>query len=329
VITRRVLLRVAVAMPLATRTHAQANPSRPRVVGLIMPGPWAGAAQAFLSGMREHGWAEGTDFVLEQRVTGPDHGRAAALAAELQARGAEVLATINTGVAVEAHRGAPSLPLVMLVSGYPVEAGLAASLARPGGNVTGLSMYAGSEIFAKQVQMLAEARPSLRHLVVLWDYPAQTSEPAFREMQRAADVIGIGLEIIQSHDLAGLGATLARLDRGQVDTLLITLGGVHATSTGRSMLEDYVARRRALVAVDGGRIHQQSKLATLAYGTDTSELCRRAAWYVDRIMNGAKPGELPIQLPEIFTLGVNLRLTRELGIELATGILARADEVIE
>jgi len=279
--------------------------------------------------MREHGWTEGADVLLEQRVSGPDLTRSGPLALELQARGAEAIATVSTTTAVEAHRAVPALPIVMVTSGYPVELGLAASVARPGGKVTGLSVYAGSEIFAKQVQLLKEARPHLTRLAVLWDYPAPASVWAIRDMEAGARAIGVELEIIRIADPAALEAALEALAPRRIDTLFWTLGSAHGQPASRKLLEDFVLRHRVLGAIDSGNLRQQAGHVTPCYAADGLKLARRAAWYVDRILKGASPGDLPIQLPERFELGVNLALARRLGIELPAALLARPDDVIE
>ena len=184
---RRTVMLGAASLPIAGSVCAQNAPAKPRVVGLISPAPWQRPwLEPFFAGMRDLGWTQGKDFILEERASGPEASRAAGVAIELRSRGAEVLLTSTTNVAIEASRATPSLPIVMIASGYPVEVGLAASLAHPGGNVTGLSLYAGKEVFSKQVQLLTEARPGLRRIGVLWDYPPPDGPLGTREMQAAA-----------------------------------------------------------------------------------------------------------------------------------------------
>jgi putative ABC transport system substrate-binding protein len=160
---RRTLMLGAALLPIAGPVFAQKAPGKPRVIGFIAPSPWQRPwLEPFIAGMRDLGWADGNDFILEQRATGPEFRRAARLAIELRDLGAEILVTSTTNIAIEVSGATPSLPVVMVTSGYPVEVGLAASLQRPGGNVTGLSIYASKEVFSKHVQLLTEAKSGLR-----------------------------------------------------------------------------------------------------------------------------------------------------------------------
>jgi putative ABC transport system substrate-binding protein len=326
---RRTVMLGAVSLPVAGPLYAQTTPGKPRVIGFIAPVSWQRSwLQPFFAGMQDLGWAEGKDFILEQRATGLEANRAAQLAIELRDRGAEILVTSSTIVAVEARGAAPSLPIVMMTSGYPVEVGLAASLGRPGGNVTGLSIYAGKEVFSKHMQLLTEARPGLRHVGVLWDYPPPDGPLAIREMQAAARSLGIELELFTLHQSEDLQAALATLGNRRIDTLFATQGVVNSQPSNGSLIKAYVERHRAFVSVDVGRISEDS-FAAMIYSTKAGDHVRRTAWYVDRILKGAKPGDLPIELPSRFELQLNLRLARQLGIELPASLVARAERVFE
>jgi putative ABC transport system substrate-binding protein len=319
----------AASLPVAGPLCAQKVPGKPRVIGFIgsvaWPRPWL---EPFFSGMQDLGWTEGNDFILEQRATGPETSRAARLAIELRDRGAEILVTSSTIVAIEAGGAAPSLPIVMMTSGYPVEVGLAASLRRPGGNVTGLSIYAGKEVFSKHVQLLAEARPALRHVGVLWDYPPPDGPLGIREMQAAARSLGIDLELFTLQHAEDLQAALVTLGSRGIDTLFVAQGFVNSQPSSWSLIKGYVERHRVFVSVDVGRIGEDS-FAMMIYSAKAGDHVRRTAWYVDRILKGAKPGDLPIELPSRFELQLNLRLARQLGIELPASLIARAENVFE
>jgi len=326
---RRTVMLGTASLPIAGPVCAQKAPGKPRVIGFIGAIPWQRPwLEPFFAGMQDLGWAEGSDFILEQRATGTETSRAARLAVELRDQGVEILVTSTTNVAIEASRAAPSLPIVMMTSGYPVEVGLAASLRRPGGNVTGLSIYASKEVFSKHVQLLTEARPGLRHVAVLWDYPPPDGPLGIGEMQAAARSLAIELELFTLHHSEGLQMALATLGNRGVDTLFVTTGFVNLQPSNWSLLKAYVERHRALVSLDNGRISEDS-FAMMIYATRPGDHVRRAAWYVDRILKGAKPGDLPIELPSQFELHLNLRLARQLGIELPAGLIARAEKVFE
>jgi len=222
----------------------------------------------------------------------------------------------------------PSLPVVMITSGYPVEVGLAASLARPGGNVTGLTLYAGKEVFSKQVQLLTEARPGLRRIGVLWDYPPPDGPLGIREMQAAARALGVELELFTLQHAEDLQAALTTLGKSGIDTLFVTLGFVNLQPAAWAAIKGHVERHRAFVSFDSGRISEDS-FATMIYSTRPGDHVRRAAWYVDRILKGARPGDLPIELPSRFELQLNLRIARQLGIEIPASLISRADQVFD
>jgi putative ABC transport system substrate-binding protein len=326
---RRTVMIGAASLPIAGSVCAQNAAAKPRVVGLISPTPWQRAwLEPFFAGMRDLGWTQGKDYVLEERASGPETSRAAGVAIELRDRGAEILLTSTTNVAIEASRATPSLPVVMIASGYPVEVGLAASLARPGGNVTGLSLYAGKEVFSKQVQLLTEARPGLRRIGVLWDYPPPDGPLGIREMQAAARTLGIELELFTLQHAEDLQAALATLGKGGIDTLFVTLGFVNLQPAPWAAIKAYVERHRAFVSLDNGRISEDS-FATMIYSTRPGDHVRRAAWYVDRILKGARPGDLPIELPSQFELQLNLRIARQLRIEIPASLVSRADRILE
>lgn len=326
---RRTVMLGAASLPIAGSVCAQNAPPKPRVVGLISPAPWQRPwLEPFFAGMRDLGWTQGRDFILEERASGPEASRAAGVAIELRGRGAEVLLTSTTNVAIEASRATPSLPIVMIASGYPVEVGLAASLARPGGNVTGLSLYAGKEVFSKQVQLLTEARPGLRRIGVLWDYPPPDGPLGTREMQAAARALGVELELFTLQHAEDLQAALTTLGKGGIDTLFVTLGFVNLQPATWAAIKAHVERHKAFVSVDNGRISEDS-FATMIYSTRPGDHVRRAAWYVDRILKGARPGDLPIELPSQFELQLNLRIARQLGIEIPASLISRADRIFD
>jgi putative tryptophan/tyrosine transport system substrate-binding protein len=326
---RRTVMLGAASLPIADSVCAQNAPAKTRVVGLISPAAWQRPwLEPFFAGMRDLGWTQGKDFILEERASGPEISRAAGVAIELRDRGAEVLLTSTTNVAIEVSRATPSLPIVMIASGYPVEVGLAASLARPGGNVTGLSLYAGKEVFSKQVQLLTEARPGLRRIGVLWDYPPPDGPLGIRAMQAAARALGVELELFTLQHAEDLQAALTTLGKGGIDTLFVTLGFVNLQPATWAAIKAHVERHRAFVSLDNGRISEDS-FATMIYSTRPGDHVRRAAWYVDRILKGARPGDLPIELPSQFELQLNLRIARQLGIEIPASLMSRADRLFD
>jgi putative ABC transport system substrate-binding protein len=270
---------------------------------------------------------------VESRVTAPDQPRAADMARELLDRRAEVLVTVGTANAVAARQATGTTPIVMLGSGYPVESGLAASLARPGGNVTGLSVYAGSEIFGKYVALLRELVPSLRELGVFWGYappafPQVETDLALGEMRKAAEATGLRLRAWLNRSEAELAANIAEAAGTPIQALFVTAGGPHSIASGIARISEFCAKRRLPVMCDVTGVYFQSG-GVLAYSAILSELGRRGAEYVDRILRGARPGELPIEQPSRFELVVNMKFARAAGIPVPQALLLRADRVIE
>ena len=323
------MLIACAAIPIAGPARAQAD--RP-VIGMIYGSPNTAplVIKPFLDGMRALGWAEGNKFILDHRAIG-DVSRTAERVRELQQRPVAVLVTLTTGIALEAHRAAPLLPIVMMSSGYPVESklGLAESYARPGGMVTGFTLFAGTEIYGKHVQLLMEARPGLRNLVALWDQISEDGELAIREMEAAAQRLGVDLQVLRIRHESDLKAALDSLDGQKMDALIVTSGSIHPLPANLVRLKNFVDQRRLLVLTDLHSNIWRQEIATLVQGANLPDIARQTAWYVDRILKGAKPGDLPIERPSKFDLAVNLALARQLGFEIPKSITARATEVID
>jgi len=214
------------SVPLAAEAQQAGKVWR---IGVLAPGPVPRLMSPFVSILREYGWVEGRDFTLEPRYTGANTEGAAALANELIKLKVDLILTINTANAQAARQATRTVPIVMLVSGFPIEAGLAASLARPGGNVTGLSIYAGGGVFAKYVQFLKDLLPNLRSFAVLWDYvpPGFVKEEvdaSLGEMKRAASAIGVTARIFEVATRGDLDRAIGVLGRERVEALFVTNG---------------------------------------------------------------------------------------------------------
>ncbi len=282
---------------------------------------------AFVEGMRGLGWRRDDDFIVEARTYGDSVRHVAGLVTELRQVRAEVLVALSTAIALEAHRAEPGLPIVMLGGAFPVEAGLAQSLASPGGMVTGLTVPAGADVWRQRLELLRLVRPALRNLVVLRDAGGPDAALDLRALRAEAGTLRIDLEVIDTPQIMDLQAALATLDSRRADTLFMAGGQEHAQADSRAMLQQYVEQHRALLATDYRGSRFASGAATLAHAPDLPALARRVARYVDRILKGARPGDLAIGSGRL-ELTVNLRLARQLGIELPESILGRADEVI-
>lgn len=310
-----------------------AQQSGKRRLGLLLLVDVPSLTDPMFAGLAEKGWRMGANLEIETRITAPQQHRAADMARELLHRGADVLVTVSTANAVAARQASSNAPVVMLASGYPVESGLAASYARPGGNVTGLSIYAGSALFGKHVELTRELVPTARQLGVFWGYappafPSVETDLALGEMQTAATAMNIKIRPWLNRDAASLEANLAAAESSGVDALFVSAGGPQSQPKTISRIADFVLKRKLPTACDAAGVFFMQG-GVIAYSAEFSELGRRAAAYVDRILRGAKPGEMPIERPTRFELVVNRRFAKALGFAIPPSLAVRADRFVD
>ena len=289
--------------------------------------------QSFFDTLRERGWREGVDYALEAKETLGDPGRALQAARELVRQRVDLIVAISTAPAVAARRATDRVPVVTWC-GYPVEAGLAASLARPGGNVTGVANYAGGEVWGKFVALMRELRPGLDHLGILWDY----TPPAFPDglvplpyIEDSARQSGLQTRFWMTRSEADLMAALSEIDVSPVGALIISNGGgVHAQAAMLERIAALIDRRRlpAITDIASATVFGGGG-CVLAYSPSIPEILGRLALFVDRVLRGADPAELPFELPSRFDLAVNARQAKALNLTIPQSILLRADRVIE
>ncbi len=279
---------------------------------------------AFRQGLGELGYSEGRSVVIEARWADGKYERLPGLAAELVRLKVDVIVAV-AAPAIRAAKGATStIPIVMAVVVDPVATGLVASLAHPGGNITGLSSTA-TDLVAKQLEMLREVSPRVSRVGVLWNPENQGNRPQLREAEVAAQRLSMHLRPVEARSPAALDSAFAALARERVDALIVLVDVVFIEH--RRRVAELAARSR-LPAVYG--LPEQAEAGGLmAYSADRSELFHRVAIYVDKILKGARPADLPIEQPTRFELIVNLRTAKALGITMPASLLARADRVIE
>jgi putative ABC transport system substrate-binding protein len=310
-----------VAWPLAARAR---QPAVPRV-GYV----WSGArgtdvyAQTgFRQGLADRGYVVGRNLVLEERYADGKPERVPALIAELLTLNVDVLVTPGTPTSLAAQRATSTVPIVC-TSGDPVRTGLVASLARPGGNITGLSPLSG-EYGVKWLELLKEAAPKVHRVAVLWNPDNPTNANQVELVQKAAPALGLELTAL-SVRLADIENSFAALAETGLDGLIVT---------DDSSLIPLIPRLIALTAerrlpaiypfIDSVR-----RGGLMSYSTDLFKLWQRAAGYVDRILKGARPAELPVEQATDVTLSINLKTAKALGLDIPMTLLGRADEVIE
>jgi putative tryptophan/tyrosine transport system substrate-binding protein len=311
----------AAVWPLAAR----AQPAKVPTIGFLVESTPADLSQrtaVFVQRLRELGWIEGRTVAIEYRWAEGHSERYAEIAAEFVQLQVDVIVTV--GSVVPAVKQATSvIPIVFAISGDPIGMGLVASLARPGGNVTGLSSQA-PDLAGKRLELLREVVPGLRRLAIMVNagYPAAVLD--MREIQAAAGTLGLEFatsEIRRSEDIVpGFEALKGRADALYVCGDPLTVANrirINTLALGARLPAIYASREY----VEGGGL--------MSYGPNTPDLFRRAADYVDKILRGAKPGSLPIEQPTKFELIINLVTAKALGLTVSQMLIARADEVIE
>jgi putative ABC transport system substrate-binding protein len=280
---------------------------------------------AFKGGMRELGYAEGKDYVLEQQFAQNDFARLPALAAKLLELKVDLIITNSTPTTVAARNATREIPILGVAIGDPVASGLVATLARPGGNITGLTVGVASELYSKRLDFLRQMLPSIRRVGILHN-PDSAAEPEILK-QFESDCVKLKLASLRApvKKREEIADALNTLKRKQADGLLVTLASTNMA--WRDSIIELAAKYR-LPAV-----YPQNEFAVsgglISYGVNAQELWRRAGAYVYKIINGAKPGDLPIEQPLKFEMVVNLKTAKALGIKIPDVIMLRADKVIE
>jgi len=284
--------------------------------------------EAFRQGLRDLGYVEGRNLVIEYREAGGKADRLPALAAELVALKVDVIvAAPGTLAARVAKQATRTIPIVFAVVGDPVGSGLVTSLARPGGNVTGLSNLA-SELVGKRLELLTQAVPGVSPVAVLW-FPgalgARTDKDMLEEAEVAARGLGVRLQFVEARDPADFDRAFSDMTRARAGALTLLPANMFLREHRR--LVDLAAKNRLPAVypwregVDAGGL--------MSYGANLADLQRRAATYVDKILKGAKPGDLPIEQPTKFELVINLKTAKDLGLTIPPSVLARADDLIQ
>jgi putative ABC transport system substrate-binding protein len=313
--------------PVSAAASRRAHPYRIGLVPDLLPIRHVQIAEAF----RELGWEQGRDYVLFQSGIPPGLDVEHSVRRVVDGKPDLILAGV-VGYILAAHRLAKTTPIVMWNSGFPVEAGLAKSLARPGGNVTGLAVYAGTEIFGKLLELLREARPGVRRVGVLWAYvppfhPQAEIDPCYRELHAAARVLGLELRRWEIGRPEQMRPVLGAVAGEDMHALLLTSGSPMQPHR-ESVTKFAIARRLPTISDFAWPGIEPQPL--LRYAPVPEALLRQAAVYVHRILaDGAKPGELPIQRPAKFELEINMRTARALGLELPSSLVLRADKIVE
>ncbi|HET9924182.1 MAG TPA: ABC transporter substrate-binding protein [Methylomirabilota bacterium] len=277
---------------------------------------------AFTDGLRELGHVEGKNVRFEYRWAAGDRERFAEMAADLVRQHVDVLVASSQAAALAAQRATKTIPIVMVNATDPVEAGLVASLIRPGGNVTGLSQQLTREIRAKQLQLLKEMLPKMARVGVL--HSAATTV-GLREYEAAGQTMEVRVQVVEIRNRDDLGPAFTTMARERIDALLVPADPFLFTERQRIA---ELAREHRLAGMYATREFAEAG-GLMSYSARLSEQFRRAAVYVDKILRGASPATLPVEAPSQYELVINVTTARALGLTIPPSLLQRADQVIE
>ncbi len=286
-------------------------------------GPFFGG---FVPAMRDLGYVEGQNLAIEIRSAHEKPERLPALADELVRLKVDLIVTAGNGEVRAAKQATSVIPIVMAVSGDPVRAGYVASLARPGGNITGQSVLS-PDLSAKQLEVLKEAVPNVSRVAVLWNAADPVKVLDFKEAQRAARTLGLTLHSIEVTTPNDLETAFTAITRTHPDALLTLVNEVLNLPVMFTRIADF-ALRTHLPSIAGDRRHAVAG-SLIAYGWNPWDLFRHAATFVDKILKGAKPVDLPVEQPTKFELVINKKTAKALGLTIPQSLLLRADELIQ
>jgi len=316
------------AAPLAAEAQRVERVYR---IGYLSIGSATGAVyirplEGFRQQLRELGWVEGRNIVIEFRFADGRADRLPGLAKELVRLKVDVITAVPTPAALAAKNATSTIPIVGMSLTEPVAVGLVASLARPGGNVTGVSYAFGTEIFGKQLELLRDVAPKVRRVAVLAN---PTSSPAYPQtldaVRAAARSLGLELQLLEVGEPAEFDRTFAAMTKERADGLIVLINPMYAIQ--QKQIIDR-AMNNKLPAIYEWKVFTQNG-GLSSYGADVQDIYRRAAGFADKIIKGAKPADLPVERPTKVDLAINLKTAKALGLTVPPSLLARADAVIE
>jgi putative ABC transport system substrate-binding protein len=312
------------AAPLAAQAQPAAKIAR---IGYLGRKANSHLLAAFLQGLRDLGYVEGRNVVIEVRDAEGKFARFPALAAELVALKVDVIVAVATPAALAAKQATKTIPVVFTALSDPVTSGLVTSLARPGGNITGVSFLAPEQV-GKRLERLKEAVPGVSRVAVLWqpgDVPETTAKNLLKEAEVAARALGVRVQFVEARGPADFDRAFSEMTKAHADALSVLTSAILFNEHRR--LVDLSAKHR-LPAVYPWREGADSG-GLMSYGPNVADLYRRTAFYVDKILKGAKPGDLPVEQPTKFELVINLKTAKALRLTIPPSLLQRADQVIE
>jgi ABC-type uncharacterized transport system substrate-binding protein len=324
-----VVLIVGFTLASLGTTAAQPSEKGPRVGYLNPSSPSDPVSQrrleAFRQGLRDLGYVEGQNIAIEPRWAEGQYDRYPALAADLVRLKVDVIVAQGGAATQAVQQATRTIPIVMSIVLDPVGSGLVPSLARPGGNVTGTS-FMGPDLVGKQLQLLKEVVPKVSRVALLRNPANPASAPGLREAEAAARALGVRLQTLEARNPQEIDSAFAAMTRERAGALLIFPDPIFGNQ--RRQIAELAAKRR-LPAIYGGTPEYAEAGGLMVYSPNILDLTRRAATYVDKILRGAKPADLPVEQPTNFELVINLKTAKALGLTIPQSLLQRADQVIQ
>ena len=319
----------AILFALCAAAEAQQTKKMARIGYLSgRSGPFEVLA-AFKEGLRELGWVEGKDINYEYRYGGNDLDKLSEFATELVHLNVDVIvAGPDNGPTIAAKHATTTIPIVMVGVADPVTTGLVASLARPGGNVTGVTWEVTREQAGKNLELLKEAAPKVSHVAILRNPNVPYQMSYSKEAERAAKSLGVTVRFaeVQSFNRKELEDALGTIARERDNGVLVTPGAFFSIGPARTVIVDFLTRSK-LPAIYPGDVFVDRE-GLMFYGPSYHDIHRRAVTYVDKILKGAQPADLPVEQPKKFELVINLKAAKKIGVTITPNVLARADRVI-
>ena len=309
------------AAPLAASGQQAGQVSR---IGLLTAGVSPDRIDAFREGLRQLGYLEGQNIVIEMRSSEGKSERLASLATELVKLNVSVIVASSSDTTRAAEDVTKTIPIVMALSGDPVGAGFAASLARPGGNITGFTTLVAG-LYTKRLQLLREAVPKLRRVAALWRRENPSHRAIVKEIEEAATSLGLQVHLAELRDPSELQRAFSTITKARAGAFLVP--GDNMFDVVKGQLLD-LASRNQLPAMYAAKTYVEAG-GLMSYAADQNDLFHRAAGYVDRILKGTKPGDLPIQQPTKFEFFINLKTANALGLAIPRTLILQADKIIE
>ena len=314
----------ALVAPLTSIAQAQDKIWRVGMLETISTTLNAANLDAFRQRLRELGYVEGRNLIIEYRSADGRSERFAALATELVGLKVDLIVTRGTPAAVAAKNATRTIPVVMANAGDPVDSGLVTSLARPGGNVTGLSSLTVN-LEAKRFGLLRELVPGITRIAALYNMSSPANPPQWKEIEAAARAVGVQPQLLDVRKPEDLGPAFDAATRQRADGLIVGQEGLFQAN--RKLIAELAAKHRLPAIYRSMEFIEAGGL--MAYGPSYPDLYRRAATYVDKVFKGAKPGDMPVEQPIKFELIINLKTAKTLGLTIPQSLLLRADEVIQ